>query len=121
MAAAENAPRRPGTDDRKYRGNTRGRQPGKRVSRRPWERGRRSRGLKNDFIAAADRNNARVIYCYIRVAMEQEPQMIVVQQPPMTRIVEVNYRRETQPEPRIEQTAERRRPRIYRREIAPCM
>jgi hypothetical protein len=76
----------------------------------PWEKGhvgRRvnidvdRRGQRNDFDGRGNRNNARVVYVLqpYPVAVQQEPQIIVVQQPPVTRIVQVEV---PAPEPRVE-------------------
>ena len=80
----------------------------------PWEKGhvRRPvnvdvdrRGHRNiDFDRRGFRNNARVVYVLqpYPVAVQQEPQIIVVQQPPVTRIVEVEVpvERKVEPAPR---------------------
>lgn len=80
----------------------------------PWERGdvRRPvnvdidrRGHRDrDFDRRGQRNNARVVYVWqpYPVAVQQEPQIIVVQQPPVTRIIEVEVpvRERVEPPPR---------------------
>ena len=68
----------------------------------PWERGHAGRRVNVDVDRRGHRNNARVVYLLqpYPVAIQQEPQIIVVQQPPVTRIVEVEVPvREPQVEP----------------------
>jgi hypothetical protein len=59
----------------------------------PWERGHIARrvGTPIDRRGHRDkvRNNAGVVYVWAPYPVYQEPQVIVVQQPPVTRIVEV--------------------------------
>jgi hypothetical protein len=73
----------------------------------PWEGGRVKRPdhvgsrVNVDVNRRGHRNNARVVYVVqpYPVAVQQEPQIIVVQQPPVTRIVEVAV---PAPEPRVQ-------------------
>jgi hypothetical protein len=63
----------------------------------PWERGRdtgQRRGNRHD------RGGTQYIYIPYAVAVQQPPQVIVLQQPPVTRIVEVEA---PAPQPRVEE------------------
>ena len=66
----------------------------------PWEKGHVRRPVDVD-IDRRHRNIARVVYVLqpYPVALQQEPQIIVVQQPPVTRIVEVQM---PAPAPKVE-------------------
>ena len=68
----------------------------------PWEKGHVARPIHvDDNRREHRRNNARVVYVLqpYPVAYQQEPQVIVVQQPPVTRIIEVQV---PAPEPKVE-------------------
>lgn len=67
----------------------------------PWEKDPVRRPVNVDFDRRGHRNNARVVYVLqpYPVAVQQEPQIIVVQHPPVTRIVEVEVPAR---EPRVE-------------------
>lgn len=70
----------------------------------PWERKRVTSPRGGDDHDRRRRHgNSRVIYVPYAVAYQQEPQVIVVQQPPVTRIVEVEVPAPA-PEPDLEAT-----------------
>ena len=68
----------------------------------PWEGGPRARP-RDDDNRHRRRGGAQVIYVPYAVAIQQEPQVIVVQQPPVTKIVEIEV---PAPERRVEEPRE---------------